>query len=162
MYKVWDSYAQSHWTFRKVQGDVFSAPEDFALAHCVAVDMQMGAGIAVEFKRRFGGVPELRRPNPQIGGMASLKRDNRIIYYLTTKQLSKQKPNYSDLLSSLYAMKVHMHENGIRKLAIPKIGCGLDGLEWKEVFNLLQRVFFREPVEIVLYCYPPVRRVLFP
>lgn len=36
--------------FTEVYGDLFSAPEEYALAHCVAADMRMGAGIATTFK----------------------------------------------------------------------------------------------------------------
>lgn len=36
--------------FREVKGDLFSASEDFALAHCVTVAMTMGAGIARIFR----------------------------------------------------------------------------------------------------------------
>lgn len=31
-------------------GDLFEAPEDNALAHCVAEDMSMGSGIATTFR----------------------------------------------------------------------------------------------------------------
>ena len=40
-------------TFHKVkeiQGDLFSMPESFSFAHCVAEDMNMGSGIAVQFR----------------------------------------------------------------------------------------------------------------
>lgn len=33
-----------------ISGDLFSAPDDVSLAHCVGADMTMGAGIAVLFK----------------------------------------------------------------------------------------------------------------
>lgn len=35
---------------REVKGDLFSAPEDVALAHCVTVTMTMGAGVARLFR----------------------------------------------------------------------------------------------------------------
>ena len=31
------------------------------MAHCVSEDMHMGKGIAVLFKKKFGGVEELRK-----------------------------------------------------------------------------------------------------
>lgn len=36
--------------FREVEGDLFTASKDYALAHCVASDLKMGAGIAVAFR----------------------------------------------------------------------------------------------------------------
>lgn len=35
---------------REVNGDLFAAPEEYALGHCVAADLRMGAGIAVKFR----------------------------------------------------------------------------------------------------------------
>lgn len=42
-----------------VKGDLFSCPQTDALAHCISEDCRMGAGIAVLFKKKFGGVQEL-------------------------------------------------------------------------------------------------------
>lgn len=148
------AFKQPQWKFRSVIGDVFTAPEEYSLAHCVAVDLRMSAGIAVSFRRKFGRVHELQRQNAKVGGIAVLMNGpQRYIYYLTTKKLSSQKPKINDLLKSLLAMRAHMKKNGVTKMAMPKIGCGLDRLEWKEVFHLLHRVFSRLPVEIVVYIY---------
>ncbi len=35
---------------REIEGDLFTASEEYSLAHCVATDFRMGAGIAVQFK----------------------------------------------------------------------------------------------------------------
>lgn len=37
-------------TIREIDGDLFGAPKDESLAHCVAADMRLGAGIAVKFR----------------------------------------------------------------------------------------------------------------
>lgn len=52
--------AEGIWRLRHVKGDLFSGPEDEALAHCISKDCHMGAGIAVMFKKKFGGVAELK------------------------------------------------------------------------------------------------------
>lgn len=41
---------QSGFKFTDIEGDLFSCSKDSSLAHCVAADMKMGAGIAVKFK----------------------------------------------------------------------------------------------------------------
>lgn len=123
--------------FREIKGDLFTAPDDFALAHCVPVSMTMGAGIARLFKyllfnftcisdwkgkcykmsfqwflfcfrSKFGRVQELKDQNAKVGGMAVIKHEKRFIYYLITKKDSFNKPTYEDLNSSLKAMKKHM------------------------------------------------------
>jgi hypothetical protein len=41
--------------------------------------------------------------------------------------------------------------NNVRTLAIPRIGCGLDGLNWPQVKACLNDVFEKEPIEITVY-----------
>lgn len=36
--------------FREIKGNLFTAPSDYALAHCVTTNFSMGAGIAREFR----------------------------------------------------------------------------------------------------------------
>lgn len=40
----------NEFVLREVDGDLFSAPAEYALGHCVAADLRMGAGIAILFR----------------------------------------------------------------------------------------------------------------
>lgn len=94
--------------FREVDGDLFSAPKEYSLAHCVAADLKMGAGIAVKFRDVYGQIDKLKKQGVTAGGVAVLNDDSRFIYYLITKNDTYKKPTYKDLFSSLHAMKDHM------------------------------------------------------
>lgn len=87
--------------FTEIEGDLFECPINFSLAHCVSSDFRMGRGIAVEFKRRFGGARELvaQVSYGAKGVLATLERDGRTIYYLVTKVKCYQKPTYADMTS---------------------------------------------------------------
>ena len=61
----------------------------------------MGAGIAVLFREKFGGIAELREQRPEIGGVCYLKREGRYIFYLVTKAGHPDKPTYQALQQSL-------------------------------------------------------------
>ncbi|KAH8320189.1 hypothetical protein KR067_002732, partial [Drosophila pandora] len=139
--------AQSSYKISEVEGDLFSAPKTHSLAHCVGADLAMGAGIAVKFKQVYGQVDELRAQKAASGEVAVLKDDQRYIYYLVTKPQSWGKPTYESLQASLEQMREHMRKNGINQLAIPRIGCGIDGLEWEKVSNILEYVFGQEQLE---------------
>ncbi|XP_073824343.1 terminal ADP-ribose protein glycohydrolase 1 isoform X3 [Musca autumnalis] len=145
----------SNFKITEVDGDLFSAPDTHSLAHCVAADFGMGAGIAVKFKQIFGKVDELLSQGAQTGSVAVLKDNQRFIYYLVTKDQSWDKPTYNSLRSSLEAMREHMKSNNVQKLAIPRIGCGIDGLEWNKVTSELSAVFCNENLEIVVYNFVP-------
>ena len=49
----------------EVYGDLFGCAETDSLAHCVSKDMRMGKGIAVLFKKKFGGMDELKKQGMQ-------------------------------------------------------------------------------------------------
>lgn len=156
--------------FREVVGDLFAAPKTHSLAHCVAADLKMGAGIAIKFRDTFKQIDKLKQQNVRAGGVAVLQDQSRFIYYLITKNDTYKKPTYQDMFLSLEAMKVHMvrrlmknqiphfmlqnllqKQNNVSKLSIPRIGCGLDGLKWEKVKDQLMEVFGDEPFEIDVY-----------
>ena len=40
-------------TIKEIKKDLFTMPNDYALAHCISADFALGAGIAKEFDKRF-------------------------------------------------------------------------------------------------------------
>lgn len=137
--------------FREIQGDLFSAPKTYSLAHCVASDFKMSAGIAIVFRNKFDQIDKLKKQGGKPGSVAVLKDNDRFIYYLISKNDSYKKPTYKNLFLSLNAMKDHMIQNNVKKLAIPRIGCGLDRLQWEKVREQLHKVFDDVDVKIVVY-----------
>lgn len=133
------------------KGDLFTCAESHSLAHCISADIAMGKGIAVLFKRKFGGVQELRAQGQKPGGLAVLKRGERYIYYLVTKEKYWNKPTYDSLKSSLLAMKKHSMVNKVKCICMPKIGCGLDMLKWDKVKDILNDVFKDQDITIIVY-----------
>lgn len=88
--------------------DLFTILDEYSLAHCVAADFRMSAGIAVKFSDKFGRKKELLDQHVKPGGVAVLKDKSRFIYYLVTKEISHGKPTYQNLYPSLQSMKTHM------------------------------------------------------
>ena len=85
------------------------------------------------------------------GGVAILRRDNRDVYYLVTKEKYWHKPTYATLTSSLQAMKAHCVKQGTTEVAMPTIGCGLDGLSWPKVCEIIRDVFRETDVAVTVY-----------
>ena len=137
--------------FVEFSGDLFACPATDALCHCISTDIAMGKGIAVQFKQRFGGVPELRAQQKAIGQVAVLRRDQRYVYYAITKAKYWNKPTYEALQRSLEDMKAHALAHAVSRISMPRIGCGLDGLLWPKVRDLLHRVFSDTPITISVY-----------
>lgn len=137
--------------FDEKEGDLFSCPPSWSLAHCISVDAHMGKGIAVLFRDKFKGVDEIKKQGAKVGGCAILERDSRYIYYLTTKERYFEKPTYDSLQSSLETMKKHCIEKEVKNVAMPAIGCGLDKLEWPKVKEMLREVFGDTSLAITVY-----------
>ncbi|KAL1021041.1 hypothetical protein UPYG_G00007940 [Umbra pygmaea] len=146
--------AEGSWSVRHVKGDLFSAPIDEALAHCISEDCHMGAGIAVMFKNKFKGMKDLLEQKKVSGQCAVLRREERFVYYLITKKRFSHKPTYDSLRKSLEDMKCHCLQNGVTSISMPRIGCGLDRLSWDKVEKILEQVFHTTDISITVYSLP--------
>ncbi|CAL1606586.1 unnamed protein product [Knipowitschia caucasica] len=147
-------FSYDTWSITYVSGNLFSCSKDESLAHCISQDFRMGAGIAVRFKKEFGGVAELKGQQKQMGQCAVLKDGRRYVYYLITKTRYYQKPTYDSLKRSLEDMKSHCIANGVSKVSMPRIGCGLDKLAWRRVAEILKEVFESSNISITVYSLP--------
>lgn len=141
-------------SLEEVVGDLFSVDDDVSLCHCVSEDLAMGKGIAVLFKNKFGNVQILKSQKGTIGNGAVLKKDQRYVYYLITKAKYYNKPTYEAVKSSVTWMRDHAVKNGVKEIAMPRIGCGLDGLKWPEVKKILVEVFSSTSIKLKCFSLP--------
>jgi O-acetyl-ADP-ribose deacetylase (regulator of RNase III) len=137
----------------EVKGDLFSVVDSntWSLAHCVSACFHMNKGIAKTFKKRFGSVQDLLEQKKTPGSVAVLKHQDNFIYYLVTKEKFYQKPTMKSLEKSLVEMRDHCVQNNVTRLAMPRIGCGLDKLDWNKVQNLVSTIFQDTSIEIRVF-----------
>ena len=76
---------------------------------------------------------------------------NRYIYNLVTKTKCCEKPNLPTLSLTLEEMKSPARLYGISTIAIPKIGCELDQMNWQEVIKLLRDNFAYSNIRKIVY-----------
>jgi hypothetical protein len=131
-----------------------------ALAHCVALDFNMGKGVALQFKQRFGGVQELRSQELQVGSVGYIVRKGRNIYYAITKNKSDQLPTWDDFVRAITALRDQCIKDKVKSLGIPKIGCGEDKFLWEHVCPLLGDIFARSGIEVVVFLNECVKVVV--
>lgn len=137
--------------YRLIQDDVFNH-KDCYYAHCISRDYALGAGIAVEFDKRYdmrNRLLKLAEEKPETLDEKCIEVEN--VFNLITKEKYWQKPSYKSLEESLLEMKEKLSKN-IKKLVMPKIGCGLDRLSWCKVEPMVQELFKDLDIEIVV-CY---------
>ena len=143
-------------TIREEQRDLFTVPTDYILVHCISSDFAMGAGIAKEFTKR-GVKAQLQRKyqNVEVGDcLISHATDWDVELSLVTKEKYWQKPTYKTMRMALEDAKLLCCEGIMSdenvKLAMPRIGCGLDKLEWSKVKAIIKEVFADTDVEILV------------
>ncbi|CAH1969951.1 unnamed protein product [Acanthoscelides obtectus] len=115
----------------------------------------MSRGIAKGFLRKFGRVHELRQSNPEVAEVLQITEEgtNRKIFYLVTKKASYQEPNYEDVWNALCSLRRVLLAEDLRKLAIPKLACGLDNLYWKIIRSMLEVVFRYTGIRFLVCCH---------
>lgn len=130
--------------------------KEFYFAHCISSDCRMGAGIAPVFDKHFKLKSKLLsyniddRKHPTCIFVSS-------VYNLITKEYFYNKPTYKDFEICLYDMaydlKLHKLPHMNQYLAMPRIGCGLDGLSWPKVKNIIENVFKDANNLEIIVCY---------
>ena len=68
-----------------------------------------------------------------------------------TKEKYSDKPDLQTLAQTLQNMQAHATVHGVLTIAIPKIGCGLDQMNWQDVVKLLRKIFAYSDIQIVVY-----------
>ena len=125
-----------------------------SIGHCKSADARMSKGFADFLSHRFPGIRSTCRKARLFMRQVYPYWDStgkRYFYNLVTKERFCGKPILSTLSKTLEAMKIHTSMNGISTIAVPKLGCGLDQMNWQEVVKLLRDIFAYADVQLVVY-----------
>ena len=129
------------------KGDITTVPKEFSIVHCVGADLWLSDGVAKTLKETFdinNKLEELKKQQHPIGSIPSIQiDDNRFILNLVTKTRSIENPVWSGLKQSIMNLPNKCKELGITKICMPKIGSGLDALNWKKTMKLLKNCFLK-------------------
>jgi O-acetyl-ADP-ribose deacetylase (regulator of RNase III) len=150
----------------EIDGDLFDdAPPTAALAHCCGSDFAMGAGIAVEFKKRFGDQKLLRDLRLRPGSVATRpQRDRnsgllqRYVFHLVTKPRSANcLPRPAEFRGAVRALARECVKLKIDTVAMPQIGAGLDRQPWNWARRIILQEFAGIDIDILVFLRPSER-----
>ena len=120
-------------------------------AHCVSADLAMGKRIAKEFDQRFR-IKYILKSNttlPRIVNWPACFRVGRV-YNIITKERYWHKPTYETFQAGLFKLRKMLEKDQVDTLIIPRIGCGLDCLEWSKVKSMIINTFALMNISIIV------------
>lgn len=119
-----------------VTGDLFQNKDVQAYAHGVNCQGVMGAGIAVEFARRYPVMYDwyktlCKSGLPLLASCRLYQAERPAIFNLFTQPRPERgAAMYKALRDALKEMRDLADESGITTIAMPRVGCGIGGLRW--------------------------------
>lgn len=142
------------------RGSLLTADAE-ALVNTVNCVGYMGKGIVLQFKKAF---PEnfaeyqkacragLVQPGKMLVFENSSMLSPRYIINFPTKRHWRGKSRYADIEAGLRALVSEVKKLGIRSIAVPPLGCGLGGLDWKRVRPMIEAAFAGAPdIRVTLF-----------
>lgn len=132
-----------------------------ALVNTVNTVGVMGKGIALQFKKAFPenfeayakacAAEELRPGTMLTVGLNRLSNPRYIINF-PTKRDWKHRSRLKDIQAGLPALIEEIRRLKITSVAVPPLGCGNGGLDWRDVRPLIEAAFAEVPeVRVLLY-----------
>ena len=147
------------------RGNLLSADVD-ALVNTVNTVGIMGKGLALQFKRAY---PEMfkayeracKAGDVNLGHMHVWETRSlqgpRFIINFPTKRHWKSQSRISDIEAGLDDLAHVIRDNGIRSIAIPPLGCGHGGLDWRDVEPRIVAAMAPLADDVDIRLYPPER-----
>lgn len=137
-------------------GDMFESPAQ-TLVNTVNTEGVMGKGIALQFKQRYPDmfedyVERCARREVQLGRPYIYKeRLYPWIVNFPTKKHWRSISRLEDIEAGLDYLHAHYLEWGVTSLAVPPLGCGEGGLEWRVVGRVLYERLGQFEIPVTLY-----------
>ena len=126
-------------TIEAGHGDLFAANVD-ALVNPVNTAGVMGKGLALQFKKAFPDVfadyaRACKHGEVELGRMHVVQRSTSPLFVINfpTKKHWRQPSKLEYIESGLDDLVAQVRRLEIRSIAVPPLGCGLGGLDWREV-----------------------------
>jgi O-acetyl-ADP-ribose deacetylase (regulator of RNase III) len=142
-------------------GDLFAQSDLAALGHGVNCRGVMGSGIAPLFKNCY---PEMFKAYHQLcvrnvlePGLVYPWKDEPTglwIFNMATQDEPGRDARLEAVKTTVGKVLAFCENNGIESLGLPRIGCGIGGLQWKTVLKEIERLAQDSSVRVVLVSLP--------
>lgn len=145
-----------------VSGDILQSNAE-ALVNTVNTQGIMGKGIALRFREAFPNNYKIYRENCRLGKLQpgvvlpvwddNISLGRKLIINFPTKVNWRNPSRYEYIEKGLKALKDLLQKEKIRSVAIPPLGCGQGGLDWKKVKEMIEKEL--QGLNTRVYLYEP-------
>lgn len=141
-------------------GNMFNSDANYFVDPCNLMGTS-GKGLALQVKRRYPQSERIyqiicKSGKFDIGDILQVPTDdNKFILFFPTKKHWKDPSEYEYIERGLDSLKYHCQDipkNSI--VAVPQLGCGLGGLKWDKVHDLI-RQNLNDVRDVTFYVYGP-------
>ena len=146
-----------------VVGDLLESGEA-VIAHGCNTQGFMGAGIAKAVADKYPEAERTYRVLCRYGDFivgtaqkVEMPEEGVIVFNLGTQEFPGRNATYWAVMLSVGNMFERCRKDGIKRVAIPRIGCGIGGLEWPTVEWLINGIieeWVHQAPEVVVYTHP--------
>lgn len=146
-----------------VRGNIFGAPVMAFVnpVNCVGV---MGKGLAEQYKRHYPAMFDRYKQICDAGKLSPGKlhyadvdyfgrvdRGRRVVINFPTKDDWRDKSEMQYIEDGLKTFVKGYEKRGITSVAFPPLGCGLGGLDWAQVSDLMVKYLGDLPIDVYIY-----------
>lgn len=140
------------------QGNLFNSGAD-ALVNCVNVKGVMGAGLALQFKNKFpvnfnAYQDACAKRQLHIGTVLGVQEKNDGVWIINfpTKEHWRNPSTLTYIQEGLAALVKFLERHPeISSIAVPALGCGYGGLDWKDVRPLIEAHLGELEIRVMVY-----------
>ena len=138
-----------------ITGNILESNAD-AIVNPVNCEGYMGKGLAYQIKKQYPKTYEdysvaCKQGRLKIGQIHCFKENEKMIINFPTKDKWRAKSKISYITDALQQLIHLLRDSNIKSIAIPPLGCGLGGLNWEEVKQILLE--YLEPIACTLDIY---------
>lgn len=129
--------------------NIMAVPQGYYLAQGISRDLNFKVGLPALFEKTYNLKEKLAAnydEEIEIGEVYLI--DN--VYSLVVKDSSYDRPDRDVLMNALVELRDQMVEDMVTKIAIPKLCCGRNGLEWDDVKAMISFVFGDSDIQILV------------
>ena len=127
-------------SFDDVNRDLFELPVYYHIAHCIPADCTFWGETATIVDNLWNMKEKIFHNNYLelvVGDVIWIEN----VFNLITTERKHLHPTIDDLRSCVENLAIYCFENQISHLAMPRIGCGHNGLKWEEVRPMIVDTF---------------------